>query len=471
MLKVSDARKMCGIHINKIPIELEKCEPTKLDPKEITKQLNNIGLQCDETRGEKLEKNIEEVANKIGTGKLTTFGVYFDKGEMKVESIAEDKLIKLRQGSVGTMNELLEERYEKQADGTWSEGKLGQFTSKLQVIQQKDNFNYLKENAPDFPYAEFPLKTEKKYVTTVDAIKDMFTQAALACVGATVDGIDDITLKAVFSNVMEAINESVFSEDYDASNNRVIMLLLNYDPKTSECDGVGAVTVEWRLRIKNYKKKKHNPKHETILDIEARSVLYTDIDMLDKHYAMVIGRHKPVSCICEDSIKIISEVEVFDQLPPASMETFIKSLPCESDTNHADAMVFYAADVQKLGFIDNTLADADATYTKSITSGFMTQTTVGFSMELNFEINAEVVKCGTKFGFNASLTDQWSKTQTDTISFQVPAGKRAFLYQVTMLCARLRLDSATGKYSYVDYGKFLTDAYKTTDKPLYEDKM
>lgn len=471
MVDISDARRMCGIHIDKIPIELDKCEPTRLNPEELTKQLHNIGLNCDETTGEKLERNIEEVANRIGTGALTTFGVYFDNGKLKVESIEEGQLIKLKKGSVDTMNELLRERYVKQADGSWSEGKLGQFTSKLQVIQQKDNFNYLKKNAPDFPYAEFPAQRQKKYVTTVDAIKDMFAEAGRACVAATVDGIDDVTLKAVFSNAMNAVNDSVFKQNYDASNNRVIMLLLNYNPNTSECDGVGAVTCEWRLRVKNYKKKKHNPKHETVLDIAARSVLYTDIDTLNRHYAMVIGRHKPVRCICDNAIKIISEVEVFDQLPPASMETFVKSLPCESDTDHAEAMVFYAADVQKLGFIDNTLADADASYTKSITSGFMTQTTVGFSAEVNFEINAQVAKVGAKFGFNMSLTDQWSKTQTDTISFQVPAGKRAFLYQVTLLCARLRLDSKTGEYSYVEYGKFLTDAYKTTDKPLYEDKM
>ena len=153
------------------------------------------------------------------------------------------------------------------------------------------------------------------------------------------------------------------------------------------------------------------------------------------------------------------------------MNTFIKSVPCESDTEHMDVMVFYSADVQKVGFLDNTDSEAAATYTKSLRSGFMTQSTVGFSTEINFEINAEVVKMGAKFGFNTSLTDQWSENQTETISFQVPAGKRAFLYQVTLQCARLRLDTETGKYSYIEYGKFITDAYKTTNDPLYEDSL
>lgn len=134
-------------------------------------------------------------------------------------------------------------------------------------------------------------------------------------------------------------------------------------------------------------------------------------------------------------------------------------------------MVFYSSDLQKVGFIDNTLSEAETTYSKSLTSGFMTQTTVGISAEVNFEISAQVCKVGAKFGFNVSMTDQWSKSQTEAISFHIPAGKRAFLYQVTLLCARLRLDAKTGKYSYVEYGKFLTDAYKTSEKPLYEEDI
>lgn len=407
----------------------------------------------------------------IGIGQLTTFGVYMDSGELKVQSVPDNTMIKLRKNNVDTLHELLEKRYVKEAEGVWKEGTLGQFTSKLQVIQNKENYNYLKEKAKDFPYVEVPSDTKTNTVSTVDAIKDMFTQAALACTAATVHGIDQTTLEAVFSNAMNAVNESVFAEDYDAPNNRVISLLLNYDPTTSECDGIGIVTCEWRLRIRNYKEKKTEPKHETILDIEARSVLYTDVETLDKHYGMALGRNRALNCLFGNSITIINEVEVFDVLPPANMDTFLKSVPCECDTDHMDVMVFYSADVQKVGFLDNTDSEATATYTKSLTSGFMSQSTVGFSTEVNFEISAEVVKMGAKFGFNTSLTDQWSESQTETISFEVPAGKKAFLYQVTLQCAKLRLDSKTGKYSYIEYGKFITDAYKTTNYPLYEDSL
>ena len=305
-------------------------------------------------------------------------------------------------------------------------------------------------------------------MSTVEVIKEMFTEAATACTAATVQRIDKTTLDTTFSNVLVGLNESAFEKDYDVTNNCVITLLYNYDHKRHECDGVGIVTYDWRLRIRNYKEKKKEPKHETILNISARSLLYWDVNTLDTHYAMVQARVKGACCLLHNSIPIISEVTGYDSLPSADMDTFINSLPCKTDAEYAEVMVFYSSDLQKVGFIDNILLDTEKTYSKSLTNGFMTQSTVGISAEVNFEINAQVCKVGTKFDFNVSLKDQWSKSQTETIIFRIPAGKRAFLYQGTILCARLRLNAKTGKSSYVEYGKFLTVAYKTSEKPLYE---
>ena len=192
--------------------------------------------------------------------------------------------------------------------------------------------------------------------------------------------------------------------------------------------------------------------------------------MLDRHFRALLAWIK-LKRVVDNSFDIIDEVTVFDSLPPANSDTFMQSLLCTTDENYTDAMVFYSSDVQKIGHIDNTGSNATAKYVKSVTSGFVTSIAFGMSTETNVELNAEVVKVGTKIGFHVSLTDQWTKTQTETIEFNVPAGSSAFLYQVIIQCARLRLNNATGKYSYVDHGKFLTNSYKTTDKPLYEDKL
>lgn len=468
-LIISEARRDKGIHIDRIPVTLEERSATKLEPKELTKQLNALGLYCDHTYGENLRRNIEDVTSEIGVGSLTTFGVYKDGGEIQTEQLPNNVLESICNEDV--LHTMLGERFQKTADGSWEEGAVGQFTSKLFVIQEFGNYNYLKQIATDFPCAEEPEKELKEQTTTVAAIKEMFAEAAKACTGATVDGIDKTTLDATFSNALVGLNESDLKKDYDVTNNRVITLLKNYNREKGECDGIGIVTCQWRLRIKNYKEKKGDPKHETILNIRAWSVLYTDVNTLDAHYAVVQARKKGACCLLNNSIPVISKVKVYDTRPAANMDTFVNSLPCKTDTQYAEVMVLYSSDLQKVGFIDNTLSQTETTYSKSLTSGFMTQREVGLSAEINFEINAAVCKVGAKFGFNVSLTDQWSKSQTETISFRIPAGERAFLYQVTILCARLRLDTKTGEYSYVEYGKFLTDAYKTSKKPLYEEMI
>lgn len=475
---MSDARKerqANPFYIDGIPIDLVPCEPTRIVPSELTKQLNAIGLNCSETRGAKLAKNIEEVAEAVGVGTLTTFGVYQDKLCGDFDKASDDvRGIKLPDSSVrGTalLNELLDIRYEQIANGKWEEGSAGKFSTMLRTIQNKENYKYLKEKMPDFPYCEYPEDTISGEYATVDAIKNMFRQAAAACTAATVEGIDRVTLEAIFSNAIEGLNESDIESDYDSGDcNRVITLVSGYDPGTKKCEGVGVVTCDWRLKIKNYKEKKSEPKHKTELTISARSALYTDPDALRKHYDAVLAIHR-VASVLGNSFDIIDKVTVFDSLPPADIDTFSQSLLCVSDENYAEAMVFYSSDVQKIGYIDNTGSNAEVKYVKSMTSGFMTSRTVDISTEFNFELDSEVVKAGIKVGFNVSLTDQWSKEQTETIEFNVPAGSSAFLYQVIIQCARLRLDTLAGKYSYVDHGKFLTNSYKTTDKPLYENTL
>ena len=212
----------------------------------------------------------------------------------------------------------------------------------------------------------------------------MFLETAIACTAATVQRFDKTTLDATFSNALVGLNESAFEDDYDVTNNRVITLLYNYDHEK----GVGIVTCDWRLRIRNYKEKKKDPKHETILNISARSLLYEDEKTLDSHYVIVQSRAKGACCLVHNSIPSVSKVTVYDSLPLANMDTFINSLPCKMDTEYAEVMVFYSSDLQKVGFIDNTLSETETTYSKSLTSGFMTQTTVGIFAEVNFEINA-----------------------------------------------------------------------------------
>lgn len=80
------------------------------------------------------------------------------------------------------------------------------------------------------------------------------------------------------------------------------------------------------------------------LNIESRSALYTDIATLNKHYDLATKKRDLLGCLCNNPIKIVPKIKVFDRLPIASMETYLASLPCEKNTDYSDALVFYSAD-------------------------------------------------------------------------------------------------------------------------------
>jgi len=470
---ISEARKelmaVNSFPINEFPIEMEATEPTSLNTDSITQQLNDLGLTCSETTGRRLEQNINDVINNIGKGSLQSFGVY---SYQPASTQRIQAMIQNLNNEDEIAAQLMEQEYVRTAEGNWIEKGTGQFDAKLRVICQKDNYEYLKSNFADFPYCEVVQQTYESQENTVSAIKQFFVNVASSCTASTVEGIDETTLKAVFSNALAMINESTDLSNFSVTNqNRVITLLKDYNVTTKEADGVGIAVCEWDLSITNYQQKKESVRHDTKVTVRSRSVLYRDPAILLKHYNAVKAIYKGVNSLIAQSFQIVSEVQVFNSLPAACEDTFIASLPCESDQDSADVIVLYKGDLQKIGILDNSHSASQSTFTKTMTSGFLMSSTIGFSHQINFEVNAEVVKFGTSISYNISMTEQWSKQNTETISFTVPANQKAYLYQVTILCARLRLDSKTATYRYIDYGKFDTNAYVTSDTPLYENNM
>ncbi len=473
-LEFSEARQKQDftnkIHIDKLKVNLVQCEPTRIKPDEISRQLHNMGLYCEETRGERLKKNIEDVQNRIKYGTCDVFGVFRQKAANSI-MIPPEIISQLEYCNGKAISLLTNAGYEKIANGVWEPGHTGCLQAKLLTVIHEANYSYLKENEKDFPWAEASTNRDME-VSTLEAIKALIIDAAEVCSATIVKGITRSAVETIFSRITTDIKEGVLEKDYySAPDPQVVEIVENYNPSTGDCDAVGAIWFKWKIDIKNYREKKKETQHKVSFYIEARSVLYSSAELLKKHYEKVCNRSRLSQMLTSNTIHVGNSVTVFDSKPEPSAEVFAKSLPSTVTYDYVDAIVFYQADVQKLGFFDNTESSAVASYTKSITSGFSTAFTVGLSAEVNFEMSAAVAKFGAKFGFNVSLTNQWTQTQTDTISFQIPAGKKAYLYQVTLLCARLRYYPGKIKYEYVEYGKFLSDAYKTTENPLYEDKM
>ena len=120
---------------------------------------------CPETRGKRLEKNIAEVHDKIGVGTLQSFGIFKDNGLTSATSpITPINIAELFTSTA--FGNYIEEG--------WSEHSFGKYETCLSVIQQRDNFEKLKKQFADFPYAEIDEQTITQNMTTVEAIKELF---------------------------------------------------------------------------------------------------------------------------------------------------------------------------------------------------------------------------------------------------------------------------------------------------------
>lgn len=162
-----------------------------------------------------------------------------------------------------------------------------------------------------------------------------------------------------------------------------------------------------------------------------------------------------------------NKVQVYDKKPSPSAEVFDVSLPVDVKSDCSDVLVFYNSDIELIAELDNSDSDASTSYSRSITEGFSASVGVGLSFEMGWEISAKIVKTNVKFGINISFTAEWSNSRTETIKIDVPAHKRAYLYQAVIKCQKMRLDHRTGKLEYIGKeGKLNTDTYKTTDSIL-----
>lgn len=162
------------------------------------------------------------------------------------------------------------------------------------------------------------------------------------------------------------------------------------------------------------------------------------------------------------------EVTIFQERPNATKDTFDQSVIYESGSDERLAVVLYAPDLQNIGSIDNTKSAASATYLRSVTEGFSVGSTITFSSTFSVEVSAEVFKASMQLGMSISFTAQYNKSTTESVSFTVPAGKKAFLYQGYLRTVILKHDVGRGTYAYVPNsdGRFLSNLTVTADKPV-----
>lgn len=450
------------IPTKKISIDLLEENPSIITPENMKSQLTNIGLTCKDTSLESLQQAITDVESQYAPGTTESYGILRPKKSSDGKNYYKSEFDYSPAPFLGL---------EPVSNASWKPSDTGVgYTSQLEYIQFPEHFDYLLRNKPDFAGHQAPPITYSGKYDTIESVKNLFINNAINASSVVVKGLDKPTMTATLHNIIDPLTEDV--HDYDVTDNRVIFLLDNYNPDKKECDGIGVLTVNWHLTIKDYKEKKDGKKHDTELTISARAVVYDDINILMADYQFVKSHFKDLAFnqfygMGNSGIPVRSKVEIFTgKLPPACEETFNKSLPLNSKEGYVDVIVLYSPDLNNVGCIDNSSSDGEAKYSKSITSGFTFSTSQTLSTEFSFEASAEVVKAGFKIGFSITFTEQWNKSSTETVEFSVPAGKKAFLYQGFTKAATLRYMPETDSFKYIDYAKFVTNNITTTNEPI-----
>lgn len=443
----------------KVPINLLSATPSKLTPDNLKGQLNSIGLFCDHTNPKPLAKYIKSVKDQLPNGSIESYWI----GGPTPSS--DESLYYM---SEFDENDTVYTGLTETATGNWKpDGTALGYSPQLEFIQFPSHFDYLKKNRSSFTGVKEGPNNYHKFLPTVEAIMALFTEIGTNASSALIKGLDKDSIEAVLTNAIAPLkNENL--TNYNNSDSRTIFLVENYDPSTNTADGIGVLSISWTLSIKDYKKKKHLLQHNTHLTVTARGVLYDSVSALQADYLFAKSHFKN-NAFSLYKIPGRNKVHIFDKLPPANETTFLQALATNNQTqDQIQAIVLYAPNLQNIGVLDNDASGAESTYSKSVTTGFSFSSSQSVSTQLYAEASVELIKVGFSITFNITFTESYNKSTTETISFTVPPGKKAFTYQGVLNSAILVYDAKTDSYSYGEKARFMSNILVTKEKPLEE---
>ncbi|PSK99990.1 hypothetical protein CLV63_102117 [Murinocardiopsis flavida] len=167
--------------------------------------------------------------------------------------------------------------------GSWTVGTeqiCNSVSAMLKVIQEKDYYASLKaeygRKHKTWPGREGSQHKDEPDIKTGDAIHDFYKQALSETAKMT---FKDLNRRDAEGFISKAIGppDDLAKNDYQKKDSMLLFLAENYNDSTREADGVGVITLEWEIEIKDYKRKsKHGgDSHRVILDIKSRSISYS----------------------------------------------------------------------------------------------------------------------------------------------------------------------------------------------------
>jgi hypothetical protein len=159
---------------------------------------------------------------------------------------------------------------------------------------------------------------------------------------------------------------------------------------------------------------------------------------------------------------------IFESDPgPATGVVFNQGIPAANTDAESLAIVLFSPNLQLIASLDNTQSEVTSTYGTSVTTGFTFSATQSLSITEEVGVNVEIVTEKTSVTFALSFTEQWTTTETKTMSFACPPGKKAFVYQGTLMSKLMKFSAETAQYSWASAPtKALTEVLVTSAVPI-----
>ncbi|MTJ81252.1 MAG: hypothetical protein F8N37_09565 [Telmatospirillum sp.] len=283
----------------KFPINLKSTTPSALTPDVLKVQLNAVGLNCNQLTPQFLNTCITNVSSQLPTGAVQSFHILAPVNSPTVAALTGAPRVML---AVASTNNPQAQTLAQVADANWEPGTQAQgLNTYLAIIVYEDHFKWLYNNRGTTGFTgviDTPTPTEGDY-PNADAIQKLFVQVCLSASATVVKGLDQTTMQAILTNVIQPLQNENLS-NFDQSDSRVIMLVENYNPSTGYADGVGVLEVKWRLQIQDYKRKSKDggDTHHTILTVQSWSVLYSDTTPMCNDYAAVCKQFNIQPLVC-----------------------------------------------------------------------------------------------------------------------------------------------------------------------------
>jgi len=288
-----------------ISLDLAPATPSKLDAATLCQQLENIGLSCAQITDQNLQQYISEVETQLADGTVQSFMITAPSGTVapdtlpaELDAVEEPSLHLMTapapaEPPVGSLAAAMPPN-QTAAVGNWTENDAAQgWAPNLAVIQFQSHFDWLMTQAGSIGFSgivDAPPAYTGNY-PNAQAIQNLFVNVGVTASSTVVKGIDRDTMTAVFSNAIQPLADANLT-NYDQPGSRSIMLVENYNQSTGYADAIGVVSVDWRLQITDWqrKTKEGGDTHPTVLNISARSALYSDVTLLCQHYSAVLNQ-------------------------------------------------------------------------------------------------------------------------------------------------------------------------------------